>query len=285
MMGRLLAEGRTSEVFEYGTDSVVKVLRPRVPSGWAALEARLTEAVPAGGVRVPEVRALIDVGGRPGIVFERIRGSSMWQRILDRPNHASALGRELASIHRVVQQMGVPSGFPDLVARLRQKVLEVDQLSEEGRREACAIVGTLPRGAALLHGDLHPGNVLMHSRGPVVIDWFDAVIGHPVADVVRTSILLRQPLTGGVPAHLPGATPELLGVLHDTYAREFTDVLSSAGQDIWSWEPVLAVGRLAEGVEGEEVSLKALWNSRADAVASNPLRSCLGGRGVDDDAS
>ncbi len=270
-LGELIAVGRTSEVFAYGTDSVVKVLRPGVPGHWATLEARFTTEVRAGGLSTPEVRGVVDVDGRPGVVFERIVGPSMWQVIMDRPDDAAALGRELASVHQEIQRAGVPSGIPDLVARLCNKILDVDRLSEENRQEACSIVGTLPRGAALLHGDLHPGNVLMHAQGPVVIDWFDSVIGHPVADVVRSSILLRRPSTGGTPPHLPGATPELLDVIHASYAGEFAGLLEQLELDIRLWEPVLAAGRMAEGVSGEEASLAALWASRSEEQSSSPL--------------
>jgi hypothetical protein len=36
---------------------------------------------------------------------------------------------------------------------------------------------------ALVHGDLHPGNVIAAADGPVLLDWGDAGIGHPLLDV------------------------------------------------------------------------------------------------------
>lgn len=44
-----------------------------------------------------------------------------------------------------------------------------------------------PFGCAVIHGDLHPGNVVIHDRadadGPVLIDWGRARIGSPLEDV------------------------------------------------------------------------------------------------------
>jgi len=34
-----------------------------------------------------------------------------------------------------------------------------------------------------VHGDLHPGNVLGSSTGPVVLDWGDACVAHPFFDL------------------------------------------------------------------------------------------------------
>ena len=44
---------------------------------------------------------------------------------------------------------------------------------------------------ALVHLDLHPNNVLLSSRGPVVIDWTNARGGDPDADVAMTWLILE----------------------------------------------------------------------------------------------
>ena len=42
----------------------------------------------------------------------------------------------------------------------------------------------------MLHGDLHPANVLLSPDGPVVIDWTNAVQGPPGADVALSWLLM-----------------------------------------------------------------------------------------------
>jgi aminoglycoside phosphotransferase (APT) family kinase protein len=44
-------------------------------------------------------------------------------------------------------------------------------------------------GERLLHLDLHPDNVLLSSRGPVVIDWSNAQAGDPCVDVALTWVI------------------------------------------------------------------------------------------------
>nr|WP_239645990.1 phosphotransferase [Nocardiopsis valliformis] len=46
-----------------------------------------------------------------------------------------------------------------------------------------------------MHMDLHPGNVVLTPRGPVVIDWTNARDGAPDLDLDLTALLLA--LTGG----------------------------------------------------------------------------------------
>jgi tRNA A-37 threonylcarbamoyl transferase component Bud32 len=54
-------------------------------------------------------------------------------------------------------------------------------------------------GSRILHLDLHPENVIMASRGPVVIDWCNARPGDPDLDTGLTALILAQ--VAGDPGH------------------------------------------------------------------------------------
>lgn len=281
-IGPLVAAGRTSDVYAYGADSVVKVPRPHIPAHWSEMEARFTAAVRQLGAPTPDVRELVDIDGCRAIVFERVDGESMWQRMLAAPEDVVAWSRELAAIHRRILSTGVPPGLAGLVDRMCGKIDEAELIPVDDRDEAKQIVRGLPPGAALLHGDLHPGNVLMRRGEPVVIDWFDAAIGHPVADVVRSSLLIR-PQTGQTELpHLPDAPPELLSRLHRSYLAEMAEVVEMPDDLVRRWESVVAVSRLAERAETDESSLVSLWNRRAPE-RSSPLAEALSATVVADE--
>jgi aminoglycoside phosphotransferase (APT) family kinase protein len=44
----------------------------------------------------------------------------------------------------------------------------------------------------VVHGDLHPLNVIATDAGPVVIDWRNAVEGTPEFDIAMTAIICAQ---------------------------------------------------------------------------------------------
>jgi aminoglycoside phosphotransferase (APT) family kinase protein len=44
----------------------------------------------------------------------------------------------------------------------------------------------------VLHLDLHPANILLTSRGPILIDWANATDGPPDLDVALTAVILAQ---------------------------------------------------------------------------------------------
>lgn len=267
-VGELVGRGRTSDVFAYGTDSVVKIPHDDVPSSWPQFEAVLTQAVHSAGVSAPAVRDVVVVSGRASVVFERIAGPSMWQQMLDTPADAPRLARELAAIQKSLLAVGIPPDIPELVDRLARNISVAPGLSADEQTEAVMLAEGLPRGAALLHGDLHPGNVLMGANGAVVIDWFDAAIGHPIADILRSSILM-QPTAATAPRHLPGAPRALMHDIHENYLGEFRAELDMAASELASWQAVVAAARLAEGAEVNEDALLSLWAARSDAGAAH----------------
>lgn len=55
----------------------------------------------------------------------------------------------------------------------------------------------LPTPEPILHLDLHPENVLLTDRGPVVIDWVNARAGDPDLDVALSSLILAMVATDG----------------------------------------------------------------------------------------
>ncbi len=96
----------------------------------------------------------------------------------------------------------------------------------------------------VLHLDLHPDNVVLSSRGPVVIDWRNAAEGSPDLDVAVSAVILAEVAVDG--AH-PMATA----------AGDFlTEFLRSAGGDPWlALDEAVAMRRANPMLAAEEVSL------------------------------
>lgn len=264
-LGDLVATGRTSQLYALGADSVVKVPRDEVPDSWLQFEAEMTAAVRGAGVPSPKVRDVVSWNGRIAVVFERINGPSMWEQILEQPATAAAEARNLAAIHTELLATGLPPGPPDLVDRIQKKVATAEALTSAERAQAHDLAAALPHGAALLHGDLHPGNVLLSATGPILIDWFDAAIGHPVADIGRSSMLMEPSTCNTEHAHLPGATPDLLRTIHQHYRDGMAGSLAGR-TDLDDWDALVAASRLSEGAHVDESVLVNRWREWSAAA-------------------
>jgi aminoglycoside phosphotransferase (APT) family kinase protein len=187
--GCLLGSGRSADVYDLGTGRVLR--RYRVPID-VATEARLMRYLSAAGYPVPEV---YDADGRD-LVMERLDGRDMLADLGRRPWLISRHARTLAGLHDRLHQITAPPGLP--VAA-----------STDG--------SALGSGSAVLHMDLHPANVMLTSRGPVVIDWTGARSGPAGADVALAYLIMATADTDLLPAYLR----PLIKSLRTAFCRRF----------------------------------------------------------------
>jgi aminoglycoside phosphotransferase (APT) family kinase protein len=120
------------------------------------------EYVRAQGYPAPAVEEVSDDGS--AMVMERIEGRDMVAVMARRPWAIPRHGALLADLHRRLHELDAPAWLPD------------------------APVGG---GDRLLHLDLHPLNVMIGPKGPVVIDWTNACRGDPAVDVALAWVLLE----------------------------------------------------------------------------------------------
>lgn len=249
-----IATGRTAEVFAYGDDKVVKLLRPGFRRALITEEEAKVAAAHAAGAPAPKTYGTVEVSGRIGLVLDRIDGESMLDEASLDPFTLGRWGRVLGDIHA---QSLVQSShdLPRIADALAEKIARAD-ITSAHRRKALDVLAAAPEDDAVLHGDVHPGNIILTSDRPVLIDWVDATRGSPSADIARTLWLL-SPAT--VSAHVSGrrVITTVQGMFRRAY---FKRVLKATGVDrrvVDAWRLPVVAARIAEGIAAEDVALHA----------------------------
>jgi aminoglycoside phosphotransferase (APT) family kinase protein len=148
-----LASGRTADVFAIDAQRVLRRYRDGQD---VTAEAEIMSYVRELGFAVPKVYA----AQGEDMVMERLNGPTMLQALGGGELDLLAAAEVLADLHRRLHR---------LPPRL------------------CA-----DPGVRILHLDLHPDNVMLTQRGPVVIDWRNATEGPADLDVALTALILAQ---------------------------------------------------------------------------------------------
>jgi aminoglycoside phosphotransferase (APT) family kinase protein len=146
------AAGRDADVYAIDDQWVLRRYRNGYPVGD---EADFMRHVAKYDYPVPAVR---EVAG-PDMVIQRLNGPTLADAAIAGDLTGAELGEIHADLHRRLHAIPAPSGTP---------------------------------GRVVVHGDLHPLNVIATDDGPVVIDWRNAEEGTPEFDIAMTAIICAQ---------------------------------------------------------------------------------------------
>lgn len=264
--GEIIGRGARAVVYALPAGRALKLYHPTTdPRLIEAVEreAGIGRAVYEAGLRAPRVYGTVFEDGAPGIIYERIEGQDMLHELFARPESARRLAAQMAELHAAIHQRTVP-GLPRAKASLEESLarLRVPQaFADLGDLTAAALraLGALADGDSLCHGDFHPLNILMSPRGPVAIDWTNACLGAPAADVARTTLLLKL-LPAFIPeAIMPAAQVEALtDEFRRAYLDRYRELSPLAGCELAAWELPLAVARISEDLPAETARLRAI---------------------------
>ncbi len=269
-LGQPIAYGRTAEIYAWKPGQILKLFY-----NWCALESiqqesRLTRAVHASGLPVPEVGEIIQVGERYGLEYERLQGESMYRMIQRRPWNLFRYARRCAELLAALHTSTIPADLPAQRQILESNINHAETLDATFRRKALAALESLPDGVQLCHGDFSPSNILMTARGEFIIDWFRASRGNPLADLARTTNLVygftrtrqiqRTFLTYGSSKtnQLENALFQALcRVCYPAYINYYFRLCPGDRDEYRRWLPIVAAARLSDGIPELEKMLIA----------------------------
>jgi aminoglycoside phosphotransferase (APT) family kinase protein len=226
----LIGSGKVAEVFAQG-EHVLKLYRAADAKPEVLREAAILASIEPLGLPVP---AVIDVGrydDRWGLVMTRVAGRPFLDVMMSDAATVPAHIDAMVSLHERIHSHSVRT-LPSHKAKLAAAIRRTASLSEALRARLLETLAALPAGERLCHLDFHPANILGEPGNAMVVDWLDASLGDPAADVCRSHVIIHP--------HAPA--------MADAYLAAYTAASGVDPAEIQAWRPVIAGARLAEGV-------------------------------------
>lgn len=199
----------------------------------------------------PRPFEVVRVGGRYGVVVEYVSGMTLGLHLTlgsYTPAEAGeALGEVALRLHRAHARTGL-----DMHAAYATMAERVSPLLDRSQAHRLVrLVGRIPESDTLLHGDLHPGNVIVCGGELRLIDMDTVGFGHPVFELACTESFVFRGVAEKV----------------ERFGMTMEDGLQAAGV-LWN----AALRRYFCGRSDDEVARIALG---IDVLAE--LTRCLGG--------
>ncbi len=251
-MMKKITQGRTAEIYEHGTDAILKLYVSGFPSQAIQEEWEVSCIAHERGLPVPKALEQLSLNGRSGIVFERADGITLLEQIIRDPAQADDYARKLAALHWEMHQWRAEDMLRPQQDLWRGHIMQAAELEEEEKRKIIRYMDRLPGGDRICHGDFHPANVLMGQKD-WILDWMTGTSGHPAGDVARTAILLQHAI---LPEHSPVEVRQVFSTAREqlaaVYLEHYCELSGLDELDIQRWYLPVIAARLVEWVPDEE---------------------------------
>lgn len=240
-IGDKIGDGGIAEVFARD-NKAIKLYKPHVPKSEAFYEALINTIIESTGLPVPKVFSVHQVSDRWAMEMELLDGSILSKLIKQQPADTATYLDTMIDMHmRIHNIKDLPIIFSQK-QKIESRIRNVSILSVSQKENLISELKNMPDGNCLCHGDYHYNNLIMNNGRVFIIDWVDATIGNPAADVCRTYMLFK--------IYAPG--------IADTYIEKYSNNTDVSIDEIKVWLPFVAASRLSEGKD-EEIEQLLKW--------------------------
>lgn len=167
-------------------DAMIKLYYEFVDLGEIEKEKRYASLAMSLGIPTPIVGDLVDVDGKIGIIFERIKDKISFASMMAKdPTKTDELAREFAMMSKKLHNTEVNTSIlPNRKNEALKHLESFKDLSDKEKECVKNFILGIPDTNLCLHGDYHIGNaIITKDNEKLFIDMGDLSYGHPYIDL------------------------------------------------------------------------------------------------------
>ena len=192
----LLGAGANGRVYRVDEERIVKVYNKKISNPPEKIRREQESARRAFVHGVPSAIPfeLVRVGDELGMIYELVDAKTLGSVVHNNPEklreYALSLSALMKKLHSTEMEKDT---MPDARMTLRlwaDIAAKSDYYTKDDMQRVYDLIDSIPMRNTFIHGDFHPGNIIVQNDELILIDMGDASVGHPVIDLLGTYQLM-----------------------------------------------------------------------------------------------
>ena len=226
----IIGKGANGTIYRLDEDKIVKVYNPTTNT----LDRIEQEKYVAKKMLIYDIPSaisydIVKVDDKYGLVYEWINASTLGQYLSNNPDQldvfATRMAKLLVKLHSTKFEKDV---LPDGRKNLHMWVNIAEQsgyYSDEVISKLRNLINSIPYRDTFIHGDFHPGNIMVMNDELILIDMTDVSVGNPIIDLLGSyQIMKLVPQRPGGAERYTGMSNEMLLKLWSLFIKEYTGI-------------------------------------------------------------
>ncbi len=185
----IIGRGANGIVYRLDPDTIIKVFRPDADLAAVERERKKSHAALISGLPTAISYDVVRAGDCYGIVYEMINSKSLADVMREDEAHFDRYAEAYTSLYKKIHSTEGDMETFGSVKTIYEEAIDYcsDVYTREELEKLRALIRSVPDRVTLIHGDYHPGNIMLIDDELTLIDMGDVSLGHPVFDFLATA--------------------------------------------------------------------------------------------------
>lgn len=183
----IIGKGCSGTVYRLDEDTIIKLYRPWISIEDIQKEREYAKTAFLNGIPTAISYDVVRSGDSYGLVFEMLRSDTLGQAYKKHPEQFDELTDKYVAFVKDFHQQKMPAGAFDSIKVIMHS--RANGLSEWCSQEEIdflhSLIDCLPESDSPIHGDLHPGNIMLQDGELMIIDMTEMTIGPAIYDIIN----------------------------------------------------------------------------------------------------
>ncbi|MBR1443748.1 MAG: anti-sigma factor antagonist [Firmicutes bacterium] len=181
----IIGQGGNGTVYRLDDDKIVKVYRPIISLEQIERERDFAKTALINGVPCVIAYDVVKCGDSFGIVFEMLKSDTLGNAMRNAPEKFDEYIEKYVALAKEMHGAKLKKGtFVNIKDVLHARVPKLAKwCSEEELNFLNSLIDEMPDGDSLIHGDFHPGNIMIQDGELVLIDMPEVTMGAKIWDI------------------------------------------------------------------------------------------------------